>query len=627
MVRSDRVTPMSDRADGVIPGAAVGGGLLVIALAIGAVFLQPAPIPPPTVPPGATRLVVLVVFDQLRADLIDREERRAEFGPDGFRRLQDEGAWFTDCHYPYAATATGPGHAAMLTGAPPAVTGIVNNEWYDRQAAAEVYCAASKRYEVVPKPVKEPKFGGGNPDKLLVPTVADVLKEATGGRGKVFGVSLKDRSAVLPSGKRPDGVFWFDGRFVTSTYYTRDDRPLNPDWVTAFNASGKAESYFGTDWTRRLSEEKANALAGPDKGDGEGTGAGQGVTFPHPMTGGKDKEGKPFADVRSAGAKYYEALANSPFGNDLLLAFAKRCIDAEGLGADDVPDLLTVSFSSNDLIGHCWGPDSHEVLDCTLRSDAVLAELLTHLDEKVGQGKYAVILTADHGVCPLPEYVAAHPDRYPDAKGAKRVPGAKLLVAAEAHLREKFGKAGDDEPVPSDTPLGEEAKPSEGKKRTGWIEALSAPYLYLNRKVVADRGQSPDKVADELARWLRTQDGVQEAFTRERLNDPSADTEPLARWVRQSYHPDRSGDVYVVLKPYHLIEAPVLPGKIATGTTHGTPYAYDTHVPLLVYGPGVTGGKRADPVTPLHAAAVAAHFLRVPRPVKAQYELPASLLK
>jgi predicted AlkP superfamily pyrophosphatase or phosphodiesterase len=606
---------MNDPVERILPTATVTVGVIAAAVVVG--FLLGVPEPTTTAStPAPTKLVVLVVFDQLRADLISRPEWRQHFGPDGFRRLQERGAWFTDCHYPYATTTTGPGHASMLTGAPPAVTGIINNEWYDRGAKSDVYCAGESRFELVPHaPPVEPgetastrtiRYAGA-PTRLLALTVADVLKEATGGRGKVFGVSLKDRSALLPSGKRPDGAFWFDGRFVTSTYYA----DAVPEWVAAFNASGKADAYFGKDWVRVRPDLDYDTLAGPDKGEGEGGGTGQGQTFPHPMTGGKDKDGRPFASPKAAGAKYYEALATSPFGNELLLDFARTCIDAEQLGADDVPDLLTVSFSSNDLVGHAWGPDSHEVLDCTLRSDAVLAELLAHLDAKVGKGRYAVVLTADHGICPLPEFAVTHPDRYPDAKGAKRVPGLGLLVLAEQHLRDKFGK-------PT-----EKAEPKDKSK--GWIEQPSPPYLYLNRKLANERGVKVEAVAEELANWLVDQDGVQAAYTHARLSKPVESVDPIEGRVRLSFHPDRSGDVYLLLKSYHLITSPTSTSRIFTGTTHGAPHPYDTHVPLLVYGPGVGGGPRAEHVTPLHAAPIAAHFLGVPPPAKATYPLPKSL--
>lgn len=608
---------MSTPLERFLPASVVVLGVLMAGIAVALVVGEPEPAPaPPLQAKAEVRLVVLVVFDQLRADLIVRPDWREHFGPDGFRRLQEDGAWFTECHYPYAVTATGPGHAAMLSGAPPSVTGIINNEWYDRKEKSEAYCAGNIKYSIIPPPPVEPTASTtdkkpkqvGTPTRMLAPTVADVLKRHTREQGKVFGLSLKDRSGILPSGERPDGVFWFDGRFVTSTYYA----DAVPKWATEFNASGKAESYFGEDWVRVKPELDYDKLAGSDKQEGEGTGAGQGGEFPHPMNGGKDKEGKTFTSAKAAGTKYYESLANSPFGNELLLEFAKACIDAERLGADDEPDLLTVSFSSNDLIGHTWGPDSHEVLDCTLRSDAILAGLLKHLDEKVGKGKYAVVLTADHGICPLPEFAAKHPERYPDAKDAKRVSGKELQATAESHLREQFGKPTDND--------------DEKVTALRWIEKVSPPYFYLNHKLAKDRGMSVEKMTDSLAGWLEKQNGVQRAFvTRELLTLEIEKTDRIAKAVQLAYHPDRSGDVYVVLKPYHLIEIPTSTNKLPSGTNHGSPNTYDQHVPLLVFGPGVKGGKRSEQVTPLHAAPIAAKFLGVPPPAKAMYPLPKTL--
>lgn len=547
------------------------------------------------------KLVVLVVFDQMRGDYLDKW--RDQFGDGGFKRLQDDGAWFTDSHYPYAITTTGPGHASMMTGAPPARTGVVNNEWYDRGAAAEAYCAGTPKYAIVPTPDTKPKYAG-TPDRQLSPTVGDVLKDATGGRGKVVGVSLKDRSAVFPSGHKPDGAYWFDKKFVTSTYY----RDGLPKWVDEFNRSGKAESYFGKKWERAKPAAVYDKLVGPDDSEGEGKGTGQGRTFPHPITGGEQK----------LGSKYYTALANSPFGNDLLLAFAKAAIAAEQLGQDDVPDLLTVSFSSNDLIGHTWGPDSHEVLDVTIRSDAIVADLLRHLDATVGAGRYAVILTADHGIVPIPEVAARR------GKDAKRVSAVSFVIGAEKFLRETHADA---EPVVEQKPAADAKEDAEPKMpKTTWIEKVSPPYVYLNHRLIRSKGLAPEAVADELAGWVRKQDGVQAAYTYSDLKAGKvAEADEIGRKVLLSFHPDRSGDVFVVLKPYRLIGAVTIGDKFATGTTHGSPYEYDTNAPLLVYGPGVPGGKRAEKVTPLHAAPVAASFLGIPPPADALYGVPKTL--
>jgi predicted AlkP superfamily pyrophosphatase or phosphodiesterase len=559
------------------------------------------------------RLAVVVVFDQMRGDYVDKW--RPLFGPNGFRRIQTDGAWFTNCHYPYASTSTGPGHSAILSGATLDKTGIINNEWYDRKAAAQVYCAGSDRYEFVPPPKvipapvsKEPKpdetarkpKSVGNPDKMLADTVADVLKRESP-KSKVFGLSLKDRSAILPTGKRPDGAFWFNGQFTTSTYYT----DALPKWVDEFNKSGLAERWYGKSWTRRRPGLDYETYSGPDDVKGENATNGRTTTFPHKMTGGKNMLQK----------EYYDALANSPMGNELLLAFAKSCIRAEQLGADDEPDLLVVSFSSNDLIGHTFGPDSQEVLDVTLRSDEIVADLLEHLDRVVGAGRYSVAITADHGICPLPEVAAR---TIPEAKDATRVSSVKLVAGAESFLRSKFGKpVGPDEKVED---LTDEAKSSRGKSGL-WIESIPAPWVYLNSRQVEAKNLDRDTVAKELADWLKTQPGIQTAYTAKEIATATNPGDQL-KLVRRSFHPERSGDVYIVLKPYHLIGDPLK----SKGTSHGTPHDYDRHVPLMVFGPGLATGSLTEPVTPQHIALVTSHFLGVAAPKDASFELPKSLL-
>ncbi len=560
------------------------------------------------------KLAVVLVFDQMRGDYVDKW--RPLFGQNGFRRIQKDGAWFANCYYPYASTSTGPGHSAILSGANLDKTGIINNEWYDRKAAMQVYCAGSDRYELVPPPkvfpvepaktsvkpdetARKPK-SVGNPDRMLAETVADVLKRVSP-QSKVFGLSLKDRSSILPCGKKPDGVFWFNGQFTTSTYYT----DALPKWVDEFNKSGTAEQWYGHAWERSRPDLNYETHSGPDDVKGESTINGRTTKFPHKMTGGKDKLGR----------EYYEALANSPMGNDLLLGFAKACIEFEKLGSDDVPDLLVVSFSSNDLIGHTFGPDSQEVLDATLRSDENLADLLGYLDRTVGAGRYSVTISADHGVCPLPEVAAK---TIPEAKDATRVSSVKLVVGAENFLRTKYGKpAGSDDKIED---LADEAKSSKGKANL-WIESIPAPWVYLNARQVEAKGLDRDAVAVELAGWLKGQPGIQTAYTAKEIETATNPSDQL-QYVRNSFHPERAGDVYIVLKPYNLIGDPLK----SKGTSHGTPHDYDRYVPLLAFGPGVAHGKLTESVTPQQMASINSYFLGIPNPKDATYTLPKTLL-
>lgn len=546
------------------------------------------------------KLAVLVVFDQMRGDYLERW--KPLLGKDGFARLQTEGAWFTKCYYPYGTTTTGPGHASMLSGTCADRHGIVNNNWYE--GGEVVYCAGTRRYELVPAPATKPDPKAkpkevGSPDRMLAETVADSLRAERPG-ARIFGLSLKDRSAILPTGKKPDGAYWFNGQFVTSTYYADAVHP----WVEAFNKSKAADRWFGKDWERYRSDVDYGRWAGPDMAAGEGKGVHvsakddaargwmQGISFPHPNTGGRVKPGK----------EYYESVANSPFGNELLLALAKTCVTAEQLGADDVPDLLVVSFSSNDLVGHTWGPDSQEVLDITLRSDTIMAELLGFLDDKVGKGQYIVAVTADHGACPLPERARKL------GLDAKRFDPKSLARPLEDHLTAKFGAAGD--------------PAAKNEKKPAWIEDATYPWITLNRKLIAAVGQTRAGVAREAAAFLAADENVARVFTRADLEGAIPASDHIARLVKRSYYPDRSGDLYIVPREWHLPSA-----VLGTGTTHGTPHDYDRHVPLLVYGPGIPGGTRMEPTTPQATAAIFARWLGVRNPKQADFPVPQTLEK
>jgi predicted AlkP superfamily pyrophosphatase or phosphodiesterase len=512
----------------------------------------------------------------------------------------------------------------MLSGTNPNRHGIVNNNWFE--GGTMVYCAGTTSgRSLVPPPVPDPTAAKdakarpkevGTPERLQAQTVADVLREAHA-TAKVFGLSLKDRSAILPTGKHPTGAYWFEGgRFVTSDYYTDHVHP----WVETINRTTEldkrigADAWFGKDWAhaypgldyfhwldpvvKALEKDKFDERVKQGKESGEWDPT---QPFRHPNTGGKAKPGK----------EYYDQLATSPAGNDLLLQLTRSCVATEKLGKNAAPDLLVVSFSSNDLIGHAYGPDSPEVLDVTLRSDALMAELLNLLDTQVGHGEYLLAVTADHGVCPTVEVSKAL--KVPEAE---RVRLRKLQEAVEDHLTARFAGTG----------VAKEAK------KPRWVEAFAEPntspfpWMYLNHKLAAQYGKTPEEVARAAAEFLSAQSGVARAYTRADLSAPIPETAVLEKQIWRSYYPERSGDVYVLLKPYCL---PSLTDKLNVregGTTHGTPYNYDTHVPLLVYGPGIPGGVRREPVTPQATAAIFTKYLGLPRlPNKAEYPVPRSL--
>jgi hypothetical protein len=568
----------------------VGAAVLLALLCLGSFGNKPTPATPALSASGGLRLVVLVVFDQMRGDYPERWKDL--FGEGGFRRLQQEGAWFPDCHYPYANTVTAAGHASLLTGTSPARHGIIGNDWYDRRAARKVSSVAAERYDRVPAGAStggedlfgEKKAGGGvSPERLLVPTVGDVLREATRGKGRTVSLSLKDRSAVLPAGRRPSACYWLDlgtGQFVTSTYYRGWLHP----WVAEFNSSRHSDRWFGQEWTGP--RHTLVSLSSPAPGYLADEPASQlsGRNFRHPLRG----------KGRAPDKAYYEALYASPFGNDLLLDLAREAIDAERLGQGDVPDLLCLSFSSNDAVGHLWGPDSEEVLDVTVRSDHILKRLLDHLDARVGRGRYLLAVTADHGICPLPEVVRGRP--------AGRIPPQLLKEDAEAFLRRQFGPPGD---------------------KARWLEDTVAPWLYLNRRLLHRRGLEEAEVEEALAGWLRQKPGIQAAYTRTQLDRGLPADDAIGRRVLRSFYADRSGDVMVVVQPYYLLASPFEKAR----TTHGTPHPYDTHVPLCFYGNGVAPGVFAEAVTPQAIAAVFTDRLGLPRPAAAEAPLPVSLTR
>jgi predicted AlkP superfamily pyrophosphatase or phosphodiesterase len=353
-------------------------GLLAAALLAAA---APAEAQAPAAPGARPRLVVAIAVDQLRADFMDRF--RPHFGRGGFNLFLQRGASLASARYEHASTSTCPGHAVMLTGSYGSVNGIIGNDWYDAVASREVYCAADSTVRLLGA-----EGEGRSPRNLKGTTVGDLLKIATGGRSRVLTVSAKDRSAIMLGGHLADGAYWMeDTVFVTSTYY----RPDVPAWAREFNASGKVASYFGKRWERLL-PAAAYEMVGPDDVEGEADEAGMGRTLPKTIAGGP-----------TIGEDFVEAFDQSPFSNEVVAEFAMRAVAAEGLGRDTVPDILGISFSANDRAGHAYGPDSHEVMDITIRLDRTLARLFAFLDRTVGLANVVMVLTADHGAAPQPE--------------------------------------------------------------------------------------------------------------------------------------------------------------------------------------------------------------------------------
>lgn len=557
-----------------------------------AVLDQPVqPVDPATGKP-AGKLVVLVVFDQMRGDYLAKWAEH--FGPDGFERLKKDGVWYSDVHIPYACTSTGPGHASLLSGAPPAVNGIIENDWWDRRAAKRVYCCQPSRpFELVP-PLPADAGGaargadtGFSPERLLAETVGDKLKAADGGKGRVVSLSIKDRTAVLMGGSKPDAAYCFDvrdGLFHTGTYYR--DQPHA--WVTEFNAAKPAEKWFDQQWDRvRPDLDYAKVTGNPDDAPGESTGANkQGRVFPHPYKG----------QLAAPAPAYFGAVECSPAGNELLLEFTKKAVVAEKLGQGDTRDLLCLSFSSNDIIGHAFGPDSWEVFDVTLRTDKLVADLLAFLDATVGKGKYTLVLSADHGVSPVPEQKKLDT--------AQRVRVTDVYEGLGAALAAAFEK----------TPGGP----------TQWFETTDPkdmdriwPWVYLNDAAITARGLKPEDVAATARDWLAKQGYIETAFTSKQLETEAFPDGSFGAKAKLAFRADRCGDVLAVPQPGVQIT------NYTAGSNHGSPQPYDTHVPVLAIGAGVPAlGKQADRKSSLVVAPMLAKGLGIDAPAKAVENAP-----
>ncbi|HZT39866.1 MAG TPA: alkaline phosphatase family protein [Bryobacteraceae bacterium] len=474
------------------------------------------------------KLVLLVAIDQFRYDYLARF--RSEY-KGGLDRLLTRGAVFVNANLEHYPTVTAIGHSTMLTGATPAISGIIGNDWYERESKKNVTSVSDDAVRLL----GGAESSGASPRRLLVSTVGDELKRSGHGASKVIGLSLKDRSAILPSGHMADAAYWYDskaGNFVSSTYYFQD----LPDWVKAFNARRLPDKYAGLEWSYPEAVMKLPSEAGP----------------------------------KLSGAVY-----SSPYGNELLEAFAEEAIRHEKLGQRDATDLLTISFSSNDAVGHALGPDAPQVHDICVRTDRVLGKLFSFIDETIGRDQVLVALTADHGVMPLPERLAR--DRMPGG----RLSGADLFGEIKRGLSERFG--------PGD-----------------WVVGTAGTSPYLNWDLIKTRGLKAAEVEDAAAAIAQSLPHVARVYTRHNLLAGNVTPDRISARVARSFNARRSGDLEIILDPYWI--------RGNTGTTHGTPYSYDAHIPLILMGPGIRPGRYAEPVALNDLAPTLATLLDIETP-------------
>jgi predicted AlkP superfamily pyrophosphatase or phosphodiesterase len=447
--------------------------------------------------PQPPKLVLAIVIDQFRYDYLTRFY--SEY-TGGFKRFFDHGAVFTNAHFEHVPTVTAIGHSTFLSGAPPAMSGIIGNDWWDRASKKRVTSVSDEETKLLGSTGE-----GSSPNRLLQSTVGDEMK-MSGKGGKVVGVSIKDRAAILPSGHMADGAYWFDGKtgnFVSSTFYFAS----LPEWVSQFNGSRPADKYTGQTWMGKT------MAATPD-------------------------------------AKFYAALDATPYGNELILQFAEKAIVAEKLGTSAKMDLLTVSFSSNDYVGHALGAESEEAHDMALRVDKLVGELIRAAEAQAGVGRVLVVLTADHGVAPVPE-----------VNQKRKMPGGRFDEKAELDAVEKALVA------------------RFGAPKDKWIAYSSEGSLFFSDPNLRDVAEVERVAADTI----RALPHVFRVYTRTQLMNGAVLEDPVGIRMRNGFNQARSGDVIVMLDPYWIVSR--------SGTTHGAPFDYDTHVPMLFLGPQIRAGR------------------------------------
>lgn len=483
--------------------------------------------------PKRPKLILGIVVDQFRYDYLTRF--RKDFNS-GLARLLEHGAVFTDAHHIAAPTVTAIGHSTFMSGATPSVSGIAGNEWYDRRTKTTVTSVLDLETKVLGG---VPGAPGSSPRRLLVSTLGDQLKMATPG-SKVIGISIKDRSAILPVGHMADAAYWYDpdsNNWVTSDYYMKE----LPAWVKQLNKERPSQRYFASSW----------------------------LPFDQP-------NGKPYCTmVNGTNVPYCNSLEATPWGNDMIEEMAERAIVNEKLGQHEDTDMLTVSFSSNDYVGHALGPDSPEVRDVSIRTDRLLGKFLDFIDSKAGEGNTILVMTADHGVAPLPE-----------VNQERKMPGGRLSAVVMA--REV------DEALA--------AKYGPGR----WVESNAVSYLYLNHQLIQAKKLKLGEVEDVVADVMMTMPHAFRVYTGEHIQRGEVTDDDITHIVRNGYFPQRSADVLFIADPYYLFEG--------SGTSHGTPYNYDTHVPIIFMGPGIKPASYARRIAVNDIAPTLANMLGLEMP-------------
>ena len=494
------------------------------------------------------KLIVVIVIDQFRGDYLERYRDR--FGEGGFRLFLDHGAYFTDCNYDYANTRTAPGHATLFTGTYTSGHGIIANEWWDPQKKKRVTSVEDDTVKIVGLNADRPG-PGASPHNLMSDTLGDELKLATGGQSRGFAISLKDRAAVLPAGFSGDGAYWIDpksGNWITSTYY----RPDLPEWVRNFNGSTPSAGRAARYWNREWKDRDGNVL---------------GSTAPR-----NAKDGSP--------AGFYEVVGSTPFANEYQLEFAKELVVYEKLGANSATDLLVISLSANDILGHQVGPDSPQMRSMALELDRQLGDFFGFLGRQIGMANVWMALSADHGVAPLPEFAKT-----------LRLPAANLDARA---LREQINSQ----------------LSKKYAKKADYVLDFDYPLAWLNAEAFAGTvGGKDESVAEGDVGEAMKRAGLTGYFAKSQLARGDIPPTEIGRRYAHSYSPESGWYVIGIPAPFHV--------GITKGTDHATPFSYDTHVPLAFYGLAFQPGIYRTHAEPVDLAVTLASLLGINAPALA----------
>jgi arylsulfatase A-like enzyme len=497
----------------------------------------------------APRLVLQITVDQLRGDMLPRFRDR--FGTSGFKRLMEQGAWYANAHYGSGNTFTASGHAVLVTGADTAEHGMVANSWFDRALGRRINCLYDAEH-------------GLSPRNLGSTTIGDELVVASGGRSRAFAVAGKDRSAIIPAGRRGT-AYWFDdekGRFGHSSWYG----PSPPAWVTAWNEAHPAAQYRGRVWTPLETSRRGFTDAMITNEYARATPA-VGRTFPHKLPDRADRT-------------LFEALPELPVFDEYTLAFARELMLREKLGRGSATDYLSVSLSQLDYAGHGFGPNSLEYADSLLRLDSTLGGFLAFVDQQVGAGRTLIVLSADHGVDEIPEV------RIAERFDAGRFYPDRLRDQMNGVLAARFGVTAD------------------------LVADFVPPGLYLDRLRIAALKLDFETVEAALATEMRTVPGVAHALTRSDLQAGRVPHTELMRRMQRAFHPERSGDVVIVQKQFWYLYA----HAECCGAMHGSPYSYDTHVPVIFAGAGIASAAIGRAIEPASIAPTVAALLGIVAP-------------